>query len=362
MSFYLKCILLVIFFFGKHSESQNIRHPKYKAAIFEAHRIIDSLKQKQNIPGLDIALSINDTIVWSEAFGYANIEHLVPVITGKTRFRIASVSKPLTTVAIGKLMERGALNPDTLIQTYVPYFPQKKYPITVRQIAGHIAGIRSYKGNEFLLAKKYNSVKAGLEIFKNDSLQFKPSTAYLYSSYGFNLLSAAVEGASGISFLEFMEKELFEPLQMQSTIADKNENIIPNRTTFYKTDDTGELRHTPYVDNSYKWASGGFLSTTHDLIKFGNAMINENLISDKTIKQLTKSQKLSNGKKTGYGMGWGVINKGKLNGFGHDGAAVGGITRFAIFPKEKLVVIAVSNSSNVDYGNTIESIVALFID
>ncbi|GAA3589844.1 serine hydrolase domain-containing protein [Flavivirga amylovorans] len=355
-------ILIIPFLIGIKGTGQNIKNATYASAIFKAHRIIDSLQQKQNIPGIDIAISIDGDIVWSEGFGFADIELQVPVTSGETLFRIGSVSKPLTAAALGKLIENGKLNLDSTIQTYVTYFPQKKHPITVRQIAGHIAGIRHYRNSEYTSAKKYNTVKSGLDIFKNDSLLFKPGTKYSYSSYGFNLLSAAVEGASGLSFLDFMKQEVFSKLNMNDTYADKNEDIIRNRASFYQIDASNTIKNASYVDNSYKWAGGGFISTTHDLIKFGNAMIKKEFLSEKTIKELTKSQKLFYGKKTGYGIGWGVIKRKKLKGFGHDGGSVGGITKFEIFPKEKLVIIALSNSSNVNYGKTIERIVAIFVE
>ncbi len=363
MRFLFKLLVLVTpLMIVTKSTSQTIKNTTYASAIFKAHRIIDSLQQKQNIPGIDIAVSVNDTIVWSEGFGFANIELQVPVISGKTIFRIGSVSKPLTSTALGKLVERGKLSLDSTIQTYVKYFPKKKYPITVRQIAGHIAGIRHYKNSEYTSAKRYNTVESGLDIFKNDSLRFKPGTDYLYSSYGFNLLSAAVEGASGMSFLDFMKQEVFYKLGMNATFADKNKRIMRNRSSFYQINASNTIENATYVDNSYKWAGGGFVSTTHDLITFGNAMIKEEFLSAKIIKEFTKSQKLSSGKKTGYGIGWGVIKRNGLEGFGHDGGSVGGVTKFQIYPKENLVIVALSNSSNVNYTNTIESIVDLFIE
>lgn len=355
-------ILTASLFIGNNLFSQNIKNSKYTTQIFEAHRIIDSLQQTQNIPGLDIAISIDGEIVWSEGFGFADLEHHVPIKTGETRFRVGSISKPLTAAALGKLIEDNKLNLDENIQTYVPYFPEKKYKITVKQLAGHLGGVRSYKDNEFNSSIKYNSVKDALNIFINDTLIFEPGTQYAYSTYGFNLLSAAIEGTSGENYLDFMQNEIFLPLNMTSTLADKNENIIPNRSALYQIDSNNTIQNATYVDNSNKWAGGGFLSTTHDLITFGNAMIDAEFLSHKTIKLLTKSQALNNGKKTGYGVGWGIIKRKQLKGFGHHGECVGGSTKFEVFPKEKLVFIVVSNASNINYGNTVERIIHTFID
>lgn len=337
-----------------------VESERYKTAIAEAHRLIDSIQQNENIPGLDAAVSINGETVWSEGFGFADLEHKVKVIPGITRFRIGSVSKPLTAAAMGKLVDKGKLNLDATIQTYVPYFPLKKYPVTVRQVAGHLSGIRHYKDNEFLIRDHYNSVKSSIDIFANDSLLFEPGSRFSYSSYGFNLLSAVVEGASGDNFLRFMQQEVFSPLGMNSTCADINDSIIVNRTSFYQFDSILGNRNATYVDNSYKWAGGGFISTTADLIKFGEAHLTPGFLSETALKELTTSLTLSNGDSTGYGIGWSILNKGTLQGYGHNGGSVGGITAFRIYPKEKLVIVLLSNSSNTDYGNVVDRIVEAF--
>jgi serine beta-lactamase-like protein LACTB, mitochondrial len=268
---YTWTILLFTLFVSSNLQGQTQVKLKYREAAREAHRIIDSLRQAQKIPGMDAAISINGEVVWSEAFGLADVENNAPVISGKTRFRIGSVSKPLTAAAMGKLMDRGKLKLTSPVQEYVPYFPLKKYPITVKQVAGHLSGIRHYRGNEFLNRANFKNVKSSLKMFQDDSLLFEPGVKFSYSSYGFNLLSAVVEGASGEEFLRFMQREVFLPLKMTSTCADKNDSIIMNRTSFYQLDSLKNVRTAPYVDNSYKWAGGGFISTTADLLRFGEA-------------------------------------------------------------------------------------------
>ncbi len=352
-------LLLISSLIGCDPGSKKIN---YKKAKVESRRLIDSLQQKGKIPGFDVAVSINGEIVWSEGFGDADIEHHVPVIAGKTRFRIGSVSKPLTTAALGILMDKEKIDLKLPIQTYVPYFPVKKYPITVEQIGGHLAGIRHYKDNEFLMMKHFNSVKSGIAIFSKDSLLFEPGNKFSYSSYGFNLLSAAIEGASGEDFLPFIRREIFTALDMSSTCADKNDSIIFNRTSFYQLDSIDNIVNAPYVDNSYKWAGGGFISTTTDLIKFGEAMIKPGFLSDKTLHDITTSQVLNNGDQTGYGVGWSSWNKDELQGYGHSGGSIGGITQFRIYPKENLVIVLLSNSSNTNYGNVTDRIVQLFME
>ena len=354
-------ILLVILFLGCNQHNRNSETISFESAITESNRLIDSLQQNGKISGIDVAVSINGEIVWSEGFGVADLEHNSPVIPGKTRFRIGSVSKPLTAAAVGKLMDIGKINLDSPVQTYVSYFPIKKYPISVRQIAGHVAGIRHYRGNEFLKKNRYNSVESSIAIFSNDSLLFEPGSQFSYSSYGFNLLSAVIEGASKENFLLYIQREVFSPLGMNSTCPDKNDSIIVNRTSFYQLDSLSNIINAPYVDNSYKWASGGFLSTTHDLIKFGEAHLNPGFLSATTLKELTTSQVLNNGDSTGYGIGWFSSVGNKIKTFGHGGGSIGGITAFRIYPEEKVIIVMLSNSSNTKYGNVVDRIAKMFL-
>ncbi len=339
--------------------AQQVASSEYTEAIQEGRRIIDSLQRAGKVPGLDVAISVKGQIIWSEAFGWADIEQKAPVVAGVTRFRIGSVSKPLAAVGLGLLMDEGKVDVDKTVQTYVPYFPEKTYPITVRQIGGHIAGIRHYRGDEFLSARQFQSVKESLSIFMEDTLLFKPGTDYSYSSYGFNLLSAVVEEAVGQHFLTYMRENVFEPLHMYSTVPDKNDSLISGRTSFYAVQN-GEIINAPYVDNSYKWAGGGFLSTTYDLLKFGQAMMNPGFVSEETWKDLTSSQTLSDGRMTNYGIGWSRHPNVELGAFGHSGGSVGGITQFRIYPREQLVIVLLSNSSDTRYGQITDRLATLF--
>ncbi len=262
----------------------------YIKPITKSKKQIIRLIRKEQIPGLAIAVSVGGKTVWQEGFGYANKELLIPVNPNFSQFRIASISKPLTATALAVLYEQNKVDLDEKIQKYVSYFPLKQFPITVREVGGHLAGIRDYEGNEFLNDKNYNSVQDGLRIFMYDSLKFKPKTDYLYSSYGFNLLSAVVEGASKNDFLDFMQSNVFRPLRMEMTCADRADSLLIHRTAFYSKSKK-EIRISSPVNNSYKWAGGGFLSTTTDLLKFGNAILENKLIRKSTLNEFTKPQK-----------------------------------------------------------------------
>ncbi|HJO02764.1 MAG TPA: serine hydrolase domain-containing protein [Acidobacteriota bacterium] len=334
------------------------QHSGHGAAIAAARSVVQ--ERLPEYPGLSIAVAINDEIVWAEGFGWADIEQRVPV-RPTSRFRVGSVAKPMTASLLGLLYEEGKIDLDAPVQEYVPVFPAKSHAISTRQVAGHLAGIRDYRGNEFLSAVHYDTVTAGLEIFAADPLMFEPGSEYLYSSYGWNLISAIIEGASGADFLAQMQSRVFEPLGMLDTTADQNHLIVPERVRPYERRDDGLLYNAPWVDNSYKWAGGGFLSTATDLVRFGMAHVGPGFLQAATLSEWQTSQRTSDGAETGYGIGWtvGTDASGRRT-VGHGGGSVGGTTGLMLLPDDDLVIAVISNMSGAPRFPT-QEVVDLFL-
>lgn len=315
----------------------------FRAAVDSGRAAIAEVMARHAIPGMSVAVLVDGQMVWSEGFGFADLENRVPA-TPLTRFRIGSVSKPVTAAALGKLVESGRLDLDAPVQRYVPSFPAKRWPITSRQVAGHLAGIRHYRGSENQSTRRYATVDEGLEIFQGDSLLHEPGTRYLYSSYGWNLLSAVVEGASGRDFLSYMRDEVFQPLALRSLVAEHVDSVIPFRARFYDRGEDGRVLNAPYVDNSYKWAGGGYLSNTEDLVRFGWAHLDGSLLKPATVETLFAPQSTSDGESTDYGIGWssGVDEAGR-RWVGHTGSSVGGWAVLMLYPDQRVVVAALAN-------------------
>src|SRR5438876_8552691 len=172
----------------------------------EKHAQVESAIAKfmsaNSVPGVSAAIVENGQYEWSQGYGMADLENFVPA-TARTMYRLASLSKPLTATAAMQLWERGKLNLDAPVQNYCPTFPQKEWPITTRQVLGHLGGIRHYRtdsqddpevGNTKHFA---DGIAAGLKFFANDPLVAKPGTKFSYSTQGFTLVGCAIEGASG---------------------------------------------------------------------------------------------------------------------------------------------------------------------
>ncbi len=333
---------------------------QYQAAVDSAKKMIFEAWQEHKFPGMAVAAAVEGQLIWSEAVGFADLEQRVPMWP-HSRFRIASISKPITAAAAAKLHSQGRLDVDASVHQYVPDFPQKRWPVTTRQLGAHLGGIRSYRPGEMLSAIPYATVSDGLDIFATDSLMHEPGTRFLYSSYGWNLISAVVEGAAGEPFLDHMQQEVFLPFGMLNTVADHPDKLIAHRVRFYIRSEEGLLLNAPFVDNSYKWAGGGFLSTPIDVVRFGIAHLDSTFL-DNAAKELLFTEQLTNtGEPTGYAFGWNVETRAdNLRYFSHSGGAIGGTSRLVLQPDTGVVVAAMINMSNANL-EIVQELVSLFV-
>lgn len=339
---------------GPPNVAESPARPEFAGAIAKARAFIRDTMRALGAPGASITVIRGGRIVWSEGFGFADLEQRVPV-SPLTRFRVGSVSKALTSVSIGRLVERGKLDLDSPIQRYLPDFPAKRWPITTRQLAGHLAGVRHYnRDEENFVARHYATVTEALDVFKNDSLLFEPGTRFGYSSYGWNLISAVLEAAAGEPYLSMMQREVFDAAELRRTGADQIDSIVPGRARWYtRGRNGGGIINAGFTDNSYKWAGGGFLSTTDDLAEFGDALMRGRLLKPETVKLLWTSQKTRDGKETAYGIGWGVErDKAGRRMISHGGGSVGGTAYLLIYPDDDLIVAVLVNSDSTFVGAT----------
>ena len=269
-------------------------------------RLFDEFAQKQM--GLDktVGLTIGfmkDDFVWVKGYGYADLENKSPA-KAESAYRLASVTKPMTALAVLQLVEKGKIDLDAEVQTYVPYFPKKQWPVTVRQVLGHLGGISHYKNptNE-LHIKERRSTREAIAIFENFDLVAEPGTRYSYSSYGYNLLGAIIEAASGMSYGEYMRQNIWQPLGMANTRMDDPLDVIPNRVRGYQLVN-GQVKNSEFIDISSRFAAGGTRSTIPDLLKFAKGVMEGKLLKPDMMNVMATSMSTRAGRLTNYGLGW----------------------------------------------------------
>lgn len=331
---------------------------QWAAAVERARQIARADLSEQNLPGLSIAVGVGGDLVWAEGFGWADLDNRVPV-EPHLRFRIGTASKVLTSAAVGLLLEKAQLNLDDEIQTHVPDFPAKEWPVTLRQLMAHTAGIRNDGGDESVLyGQQCQRPAEALRHFADRSLLFEPGTAYRYSNYGWILVSAAVEAAAREPFLTFMQENVFEPLGMHDTRADSTSEPIPDRVTAYfprySSDPVYGLHPMREIDLSCYAGAGAFLSTPSDLVRFGMGIHAGKLLKPATVESLQTPQRLASGEETGYGLGWDLeqvtIGGASTTVVGHDGEVLGGTVMSLLTLRERGIVVAVT--SNISYADT----------
>jgi serine beta-lactamase-like protein LACTB len=315
-------------------------------------------RERAGLPSLSAAIAFDGQLQWAGATGLADIE-AGRTATVESRYRTGSVAKPITAIALMRLVEAGKLDLDAPISTHLPELPAALHPITARELASHRGGIRHYSRlpawwmgwHENYSRKVYASVDEGLELFIDDAPEFAPGTGFLYSTFGYSLLSRQMEAAAGRSFPELLQDEVFAPAGMTGTAVDRA-GELPGRVSFYQAESG---RYTPSypIDSSYKIAGGGLVSTPSDLVRLGQALLGDGLLSDAGKQAMWTPLALADGRMNpeNYGIGWRIDTSTRLLGatrqtrvLHHGGTQPGAAAFFLIVPEHGIVVAVMSNS------------------
>lgn len=330
--------------------ASSIAGQEFSEAVARSRALLEEYLATSGTPGISVAVALGDRVVWAEGVGLADVEHGVEV-TPATLFRAWSIAKPMTASAVGLLYERGLVDLDAPIRTYLPSFPEKEFPITLRQLGGHRSGVPHYGDGDLANFVGYESTIQAVDKFKDRPLLFEPGTGFEYSSFGYNLIGAVIESVVGCPFVEFMRTDVFEPLGMRDTRPDRYREVIPNRTGFYQLSETGDIDNAPFTDNSDLWPAGGFLSTPTDLVTFGAGLLGGKLLQPETVELLLTSMGPVEGLGMGYGFGWYV---GRFGGpdagrfIMHSGGHFGGTALLAISEGRPIVTALMVNTTMTD--------------
>ncbi len=329
--------------------------------IKKAERIVNKLIRKKKTPGIAITVTKDNEVLWQKGYGYADVKNKIPIDARRTIFRVASVSKPISATVLAKLVEEKQIDLDTSIYDYIPYFPKKEYDFTIRQLGGHLAGIRTYKGREFFNKKKL-SIREGVALFENDPLLFKPGTEYAYNSYDWVLISLAIQETLKIPYETIIKDKVLIPLGLTNTFPDKNDDSISNKAIFYSKRGRRKFRLAAKVDNYFKLAGGGYLSTSEDVAKLGNSYLKNEFITEEVVSQFTIAQKIGENS-TYYGIGWesSFDSKGRPY-FGHTGNGIGGYAIFRVYPNQGVVISMLMNVTNPGIEEEINDIINTVLD
>ena len=342
----IKNLVLILFFLSSiqcFSQKPNVEAENLVRVMVEKYMGLEGRP-----PGISIAIGKNNEIVFAQGFGYADVSDHKPVIL-TTQFRTASVAKLITATALGRLIQEKRIDIDAPISKYFKSVPRKYSKITTRQLAGHIGGVSHYSKEEKIENRFYNSVDDALNVFIHIDPLFQAGENYKYSTYSYVLLSKIIEEASGMSFLKYLDEQIYSPLGMTLTSPELRKQPSENMTKIYDVSDSGINKGYAFnkdyqEDPSYKWAGGGFISTPTDLIKMANSYTNGFLQPD-VVEKMFESQKLNSGQKTGVGIGWrGSYDMENRKVYEHAGYQRGTRSVLSIFPDDKVSIAILANA------------------
>ncbi|MGK5030367.1 serine hydrolase [Janthinobacterium sp. MDT1-19] len=300
----------------------------------------------QRIPGVTVGFSQGE-VEWVKGYGYADLENRVPA-TARSSYRLASVTKPMTALAILQLVEQGKIDLDAPVQTYVPYFPLKAFPVTVRQLLGHLGGIDAYRDSKAEQHfKEHKDTRQSIAVFEQFDLIAEPGTRFRYTSYGYNLLGAVIEGASGESYGGYMRRHVWGPLGMDATVMDEPDAVIAHRVRGYRLAGQ-EWKNSEFVDISSRFSAGGTRSSVSDMLAFGRGIHAGKILSAASVAAMVQPMATRAGRLTNYGMGWEVFPTGGRYAIAHSGQQPETVTYLYSFPSRKLTIAVAANLERVN--------------
>jgi len=351
---------------GGGSTQAPIVHPSSLAAVSQAppaivqpanpavDTFVHAMMKEGEIPGLSLAVLENGKLLYSKAYGYANLANASPA-TPEHKFQIGSITKSFTAVAVMLLVEEGKIKLDDPISAYIGPVPASWTPITVRHLLNHTSGLREdpdEAGMRRLLDRFPDTDAQYLELVKTIPLLGAPGQAYSYSNIGFNILGFIIGKASGKSYGEFFQERIFSPLKMGSTrIMHRDDSLATMATGYIRTGagiepDTMDKQKSRHLLSR---AASGIESTALDLAKFDAALHDGVLPSQAsrtemwTNSSVAQAASVPGGASVYYGLGWFLSTVDGYRKVYHSGGMPAYSSDFIRYPREGISVIVLTN-------------------
>ncbi len=309
-----------------------------------------SSKFKPDEPGISVVVVRDGNVVFRNGYGMANVE-LGIAIKPEMVFRLGSITKQFTAVAILMLLERGKLALTDRITKFIPRYPTQGHKITIEHLLTHTSGIKSYTElPEFWKdAKEDKSLEEHIAFFKDLPMAFKPNERWDYNNSGYYLLGAIIEKASGQTYEAFLKQHVFDRLGMANTHYDMPNKIIAGRVQGYDKGANG-IENKAYISMTRPYAAGSLASSVDDLAKWDAALYTNKLLRQSTLKQAWMPHKLKNGDAAHYGYGWGIHHGEGTTLIEHGGGINGFVTHAIRVPEQRLFVAVLANSTGPALG------------
>jgi CubicO group peptidase (beta-lactamase class C family) len=318
--------------------------PDVKMVSAEFDKLL-SAQFKPGETGCAALVAINGRIIYKKAFGMANLELNVPMQPDMV-FRIGSITKQFTAIAILQLMEQGKLSLQDDITKFIPGYPTQAYKITIENLLTHTSGIKSYTDVPEIMKyiKEDYTPEEVIDKFKNQPMEFAPGTKWNYNNSGFFLLGYIIEKASGMKYQDYIEQNLFKPAGMTNSLFGSDRKIIKNRAYPYQPDGDNTV-NADYMSMLLPYSAGSLMSTVEDLYKWNRALLSDKFVKKETLEKAWTEYKLSDGSGVHYGYGWSLSQVQGSRSIEHGGGIYGYLTNAIYLPEKDLFVAVFSNNT-----------------
>lgn len=317
-----------------------------KLRIFE--EFVRRQMEKDKIPGLTIGF-YKDDYTWVKGFGYADLENKLPA-HAESAYRLASITKTFTGVAILQLVEQGKMSLDGEIQTYLPSYPKQRWPVTVKQLLTHTGG--GQQGG--WVGPTYASPKEVVERIARFPIAIEPGTRFDYTTSGYNLLGAAIEEVTKLSLNDYFKKNIFEPLGLKDTRMDSVRDLIPNRVRGYEVVD-GQIKNILHIDVNSRFGGGGLTGTVPDLLRWARSVDDGRVLSKESIALMYTPIATRGGRYVGphdgrwyYTLGWIQFRFNGQLAIYNDGGQFGTNTALIRIPAKSMAIAFACNIQDID--------------
>jgi D-alanyl-D-alanine carboxypeptidase len=338
---------LLVFLVPASSPAQTGRGLPARAAVAHvADSIAESVVRSGTVAGLSIAVVRGKDTLVMKGYGSADLENELPA-SANTVFRIGSVTKQFTSVALMQLVEQGKVSLDDEITKYVPNAPTYGRRILVRHLMNHTSGIPSYTdvgpafGRVSRLDLPHDSL---LGLVRDDSIQFEPGSHFYYNNTGYYLLGMIIERVTGKSYGDYVRDALFVPNGLTSTVYCSVAPLIKRRSRGYDRGPKG-LVNTDYIGMDLPYAAGSLCSTVGDLTAWTRLLHSGKLVNASSFSTMTTPVKLTSGRPMSYGFGLSVDTLGSHRRIHHGGGINGFISELAHYPNDSLTVVVLANTA-----------------
>lgn len=298
-------------------------------------------------PGGAVLVARGDEVLYRGAAGKRDVE-TGQGLSAQDLFRIASLTKQFTAVAILRLAERGLIDLQDDLREHLPEYPSTR-PITIEMLLNHTSGIPDFSALpefDWPTQRRDGSSEEILALFKDLPLEFEPGTGRAYSNSGYVLLGLIIERVTGVSYAEHMETEIFKPLGMDHTCAGRPRATLPPRASGHQVSDRGISRAEP-ASLTWPFAAGCMESTVDDLLSWNRALLDGSLLGDDSLSRAHSPTQLPTGLAVQYGFGWDLSRVRGQRSVEHGGAIAGFVAHMILLPEQEIVVVVLSNVSRL---------------